>query len=194
MKMELQEAMDKRHSIREFEPKKVSREIINKLVLNASKAPSAGNWQPWKFYIVDSEKKIKQISKLHGSLLIKQKKEINKLEKRVKTVALNFYETLGNCKTVILIYIDKEKNEEYRLSKILSVSAAIENLMLSALKYDLGTCWMGSFKKIEKEINKLLKIKDKELITGILIGCPKKGYTPLKRKKKKLNEILKFIK
>jgi nitroreductase len=191
--MKLQEAIDKRYSVREFEPKKVPKEIIKKLIVNASKAPSAGNWQPWEFYVIDSEKKIKQISNLNGTLLIKQKKDVDKLEKNIRKVALNFYKTLGNCKTIILIYMKKEDNKDYRLSKILSISAAIENLMLSALEYNLGTCWIGSLKKVEKEINHLLKIKNKELIAGILIGYPKKNYKTLIREKKKLNEILKFI-
>jgi len=44
---------------------------------------------------------------------------------------------------------------------------------------------------LKKEINKLLKIKNKELITGILIGYP--DEKPLKRKKKPLSQVLKFV-
>lgn len=193
--MKIQEAINKRHSIREFEPKKVSREIIKKLIINASKAPSAANLQPWKFYVVDSEKKINEILKLHQKVLIKQKEDYKKLEKKLQAIAKTFYTNLGNCKTIILVYNTKiQKDKAVRDNLIKSISAAIENLMLSALEYNLGTCWMSSFRRIEKEINKLLKIKDKELIAGILIGYPKKGYSPLVREKKKLNEILKFIK
>jgi len=40
----------------------------------------------------------------------------------------------------------------------------------------------------------MLRIKkDKELVTGIIVGYPRKGYVPLKRDKKELNEILKFV-
>lgn len=193
--MKFQEVIDKRRSIREFEPKKVPRKLIEKLIVNATKAPSAANLQPWKFYVINSEKKINEILKLHQKVLIKQKEDYKKLEKKLQAIAKTFYANLGNCKTIILVYNTKiQKDKAVRDNLIKSISAAIENLMLSAVDKNLGTCWMSSPIHIEKEINKLLKIKDKELIAGILIGYPKKGYRPLVREKKKLNEILKFIK
>jgi nitroreductase len=191
--MKLQEAIDKRHSIREFEPKKVSRTILKKLIINASRAPSAANSQPWEFYIIDNQKIINKISREHSKILIKDKEDFEKLEGKLREIAKTFYGNLGNCKTIILVYMDKEKSEGLKINKLFSVAAAIENLMLSAIEEKLGTCWMGSFKGIEKEINKTIGVKNKELVTGVLIGYPKKEYKPLIRKKKKLNEILKFI-
>jgi nitroreductase len=192
--MKLQEAIDKRRSIREFESRKVPREIIKKLIINASKAPSAANTQPWEFYVIDSEDKINKIAKMNGTLLISRKESFDKLEKKLKVIANSFYATLGNCKTIILVYIEKDKNKIIEENKIKSVSASIENLMLSALEQGLGTCWMGSFVQVEEEINRLIGIRNKKLISGVLLGYPKRGYKPLIRKKKKLNEILKFVK
>jgi len=192
--MELKKAINDRHSIREFESKRVPRKIINKIISDAVKAPSAANSQPWEFHVIDNEKITDKISREHSKILITQKKDFETLEKKIKEIAKTFYGNLGNCKTIILIYIPKEKDEFLRMNRFLSVAAAIENLMLSAVEENLGTCWMGSFRKIEKEINKITKVKDKELVAGILIGYPKKGYKSVERKRKKLNEVLKFIK
>ena len=191
--MQLQTAINKRKSIREYESKPVSKAIIKNLILSATKAPSAKNEQNYRFYAITSRKIRDLIVKKVVAKV--NKSEFNTLEPKIKKIALKFYENLGNAPNFILVYREKKKNpKSYQFPNDLSsISAAIENLMLSAVEQGLGTCWVGTFKGVEKQINKLLKTpKDQELITGLLIGYPKKAYKPLIRKKKKLNEILKF--
>ena len=55
------EAMDLRRSVRDFSDKPVSREVIEKLVLTASTAPSGAHKQPWTFCIVSNPELKKQI-------------------------------------------------------------------------------------------------------------------------------------
>ncbi|MCK5449616.1 nitroreductase family protein [Candidatus Pacearchaeota archaeon] len=192
--MKFQEVIDKRHTTREFEEKKVSLKTLKKLVSNATKAPSAANWQPGEFYIIQSEEMIKKLSEILVKFLGKENKELKKLPKKLQGITNKFYSTLGGCKTVIFVYTKRNKDLRKRDSSIMSVSASIENLLLSAVDENLGTCWMGSFKMVQKEINVLLKIpKNFEMVAGLLIGYPKKGYIPLKRKKKKLSEVLRVI-
>ena len=186
--MEFQEVINKRHSIREYETKQIPKSILKKLIINAGKAPSAKNEQPWNFYVITNKKKRDYLSNiLH--------KEFNKISKKEKLspnlikIASKFYQNMGNAPNIIFVY---SNNKEF--NKIVSISCAIENLMLSATALGLGTCWIGTFKDKEKEISKLLNIpNNKELIASIIIGYPKKGYVPLKRDKKKLNEICKLI-
>ena len=53
--MDIIDAIQKRQSIRSFEEKEVSQELI-KEILNISKlAPSGGNTQPWKIYVLNKE-------------------------------------------------------------------------------------------------------------------------------------------
>ena len=196
--MNLQEAINKRHSVREYERKIIPKKILIELIKDASKAPSAKNEQNYKFYIVNSKKKRDIVAKYLKSTLKLMNKQINKLEENLKKVLINFYSDLGGAQTIIFVYRKKIKNSpEYQFPNDLAgISCAIENLMLSAVSRGLGTCWIGSFKepKIEKDLNKLMNVKeDEELITSILVGYPKKGYKPLIRKKKKLKEIIKFI-
>lgn len=49
----LQQCVDERMSIRKYKDKDITRKILTQLVLNASKAPSGSNIQPWEFVIVD---------------------------------------------------------------------------------------------------------------------------------------------
>jgi len=196
--MNLQEAITKRNSVREYERKIIPKKILIELIKDASKAPSAKNEQNYKFYIVNSKKKRDIVAKYLKSTLKLMNKQINKLEENLKKLLINFYSDLGGAQTIIFVYRQKIKNSpEYQFPNDLAgISCAIENLMLSAVSRGLGTCWIGSFKEpqIEKNLNKLLGTKkDEELIASVLIGYPKKGYKPLIRKKKELNEIIKFV-
>ena len=48
----------KRVSIRKFESRPVEAEKIEKILRAAMAAPSAGNQQPWEFYVVRNKEKI----------------------------------------------------------------------------------------------------------------------------------------
>ena len=52
----------KRVSIRKYEDRPVEQEKIEKILRAAMAAPSAGNQQPWEFYVVTDKEKIKALS------------------------------------------------------------------------------------------------------------------------------------
>ena len=49
------EAVDKRKSIRSFIDKPISNELLRQLLEKASRAPSGGNLQPWKIFVINEE-------------------------------------------------------------------------------------------------------------------------------------------
>jgi len=195
--MELKEAIDKRHSVREFEAKPVPKEVLIDLINQASKAPSAKNEQPWKFYVIFS----KNVRDSFAKIMSEEFNKLNntkdeKLSSEIEKVALKFYKNMGDAPNLILVFKEKKENSPvYQDSNdIAGISCAIENLMLSAVEKGLGTCWVGTFKGRENDIKKVLKISaEEELVAGILIGYPKKGYKPLEREKKKFEDICRII-
>jgi nitroreductase len=190
--MELQTAINNRKSIRSFEKKKVSKNVLKELIADAIKAPSAGNRQPWIFYVVESKKKRDKAASLLSKLIHVNSGILNKLPSNIRKVGQVFYSDLGGCPAIIFIYA--KKDAKTRDTTIMSISAAIENLMLSAVDKGLGTCWVETFRGVEKELNKILKVpNDEEFIASIIVGYPKKGYVPLIRDKKPLKEVLKFL-
>ena len=52
--MDVFEAIRNRRSIRSFDERKVSREIVEKLLEHACWAPSEGNLQPWRFFAIEN--------------------------------------------------------------------------------------------------------------------------------------------
>ncbi len=53
--MNITDAVQKRKSIRAFSAKLISNSLIAELLQKASRAPSGGNLQPWKIYIINEE-------------------------------------------------------------------------------------------------------------------------------------------
>ena len=51
--MDVTEAVNRRKSIRAFRPDPVDDETIRRLLTTASRAPSGGNVQPWRIYVVN---------------------------------------------------------------------------------------------------------------------------------------------
>ena len=56
------EEIFKRISVRKYEDKAVEKDKIEKILRAAMAAPSAGNQQPWEFYVVTDKEKIKALS------------------------------------------------------------------------------------------------------------------------------------
>ena len=55
MNKSLTDIINKRKSVRAFLDKPVSNDLIKEMLLKASQAPSGGNLQPWKIYVVNEE-------------------------------------------------------------------------------------------------------------------------------------------
>ena len=54
-----------RVSIRKYQDKPVEKEKIIAILRAAMQAPSAGNQQPWEFFVVTDKKKLEALSKVH---------------------------------------------------------------------------------------------------------------------------------
>ena len=59
--MDFCELVKSRRSVRDFHEKDVPDDLIVKLLESARWAPSAGNCQPWRFYVIKDKAVISQI-------------------------------------------------------------------------------------------------------------------------------------
>ena len=53
--MNVSEAVKSRKSVRKFLEKPVSNKLISELLCKASRAPSGGNLQPWKIFVINNQ-------------------------------------------------------------------------------------------------------------------------------------------
>ncbi|MBT1093510.1 nitroreductase [Streptomyces sp. Tu102] len=53
--MDVYEAVDTRRAVRSFSDEPVSKEVLERVLAAATRAPSSGNLQPWRVYVVTGE-------------------------------------------------------------------------------------------------------------------------------------------
>jgi nitroreductase len=177
----LEKIIFERRSHRFYLDKPVEREKIEKLLELAMWAPSAMNRQQW-FFVVVSGRKLKElqdtIEKSFDYILSRLERFFADSPK-VISITKQFFKSLGNAPVVIFAYYTPT-GDDY--SDVQSVSAAIQNLLLSAHAMGLGTCWMTGPIHVEEEINRALEVEGKKLVAAITLGYPaKKPPVPPRR-------------
>jgi nitroreductase len=195
------EAIENRRSIRKFKPDPIPEEHLRELLNAARLAPSGCNAQPWRFKIVEEEN-IKAglaeaafdqnfISRapvvivccadiqgyLDGTVSgIQDLGKIGAVEDRIVTILQG--------KAKILETIDRN---EIGPRIAANVAIAIEHIVLRALDFGLGTCWIRLMDEIK--VKKLFGWDDNIHVVALLpIGYP--AEFPKERKRLALHEIL----
>lgn len=140
-----------RRSIRRFQPIEIPYDILKEIVYDGSLAPSAGNRQPWEFIVVTQKENRKII--FENIYWLKSAGKPSDDEQPQAYIIV-----LGN----------PEISKEY----IYDCSAAIQNILLSAWGYGIGSCWIGSInrEKIYTHFNIPRKL---EIVAIIALGYPK---------------------
>jgi len=144
------EAILTRRSIRKYDPDKPVSEEYIKLILKAGmSAPSAMNFQPWNFVVINKRSVIDQIPIFHPYATM------------VKYAPL-----------VIAVCAEIDKSPGFWEQ---DCSAATENMLLAAHSLGLGAVWLGTYPIDERidGVRKLLNIPDNIMPMSLIsIGHP----------------------
>ncbi|MEM3403497.1 MAG: nitroreductase family protein [Nitrososphaeria archaeon] len=163
--MNFDEVINNRESIRLFEDREVENSILSKIVEHASRAPSPANLQPWQFLIVKNKDLIGKIVDTTYSGLIKDSSPQSWVKTAPALIIVYFTPR----------YLVARVGEDGRDQGLLCTGAAVENLLLSAVNYGLGACWVGNFRK--EELKKAVNLhRDEEVVAIIPIGYPKEHH------------------
>jgi len=127
----LNSLIKERKSVRKYQEKDVSQELLEKILASAGYAPSAGNYQPWEFIVVRNPS-------LKADIVEGCNDQKWMLEAPVFIVACI------NNRLAGAVYGERG----LRLYGIQAVAAAIQNVLLTARSLGLGTCWVGAFSEI----------------------------------------------
>ena len=171
--MEILKCIKNRRSIRNFKDKEIDEKIIEKLIEALIWAPSAGNLQARIFYFV-----------------------FNKNIKKELAIAAFNQIFISEAYLVVVGCINKKRIES-RYGKrgvsiygICDVSAALQNMLLTAEEESLGSCWVGAFD--EGKVSEILKLeKNITPIAIIPIGWPNERPKSPPRLSKE--ELIRFI-
>lgn len=140
-----------RRSIRKYKDEKISNEKIKMLIKAAMYAPSARNYQPWEFVIIDDRDVLDKIPEFHPYAGMMKK---------------------ASHGIVVCGDLNVEENVNYVNQ---NCSAATQNILLAAHGLGLGAVWLGVFPR-EQRVNglkELLGLPENILpVSLISIGYP----------------------
>ena len=174
---DIYEIIKTRRSIRSFNDKEVSDELLHKILQTAIWAPSGKNFQNWHFYVL-KEEKLKDFVKVYNEFWEYVKPTLEgKLKPKIIELTGKFFGNIGNAPVVILAFSDIIPGEE-PITSMGSVFLAIQNLLLLAHKEGLGTCVLGRVEQKAEQVKKLLKMENKEFLCGIALGYSNYERTP----------------
>jgi len=125
---EVYEAIKTRRSVRNFLPDDIPDKVIASLLEAAVWAPTAGNAQPWYFYVLRDEY----------------------LKKKLTEAALS-QEFIAQAPVVIIACADLDRAQASYAKRgvdlycLQDTAAAVQNILLCAHAMGLGACWVGAF-------------------------------------------------
>ncbi len=150
--MNVIDAIKTRRSVRAYSPRPIPTEVMARMRQALRYAPSAVNYQPWHFILVQDEAQRKQLAALcpdHGWMAVAP----------VTVVA---------CALPAKAY---PKMGGYFNTAHIDVAMALDHLTLAAAAEGLGTCWIGSFQ--EDQVKRALAIPAEARVVALMpLGYP----------------------
>ncbi|HUW14106.1 MAG TPA: nitroreductase family protein [Anaerolineae bacterium] len=169
------EAVEARHSIRQFDTARdVEHKLVKQMLRAAILAPSAGNRQPWRFIIV-RRAGVKEALALaaFGQSFVSQAPVVIAVCAEPELSATRY----GRRGTDLYCLQD--------------TAAAIEHILLGAAALGLGTCWVGAFD--EGQAAEALNLSDGlRPVALIPIGYPARAPAD-RRPRRSFDEVVDII-
>ncbi len=160
--MDVLTAIKTRRSVRSFLPKSIPAKVQDRMRQALRYAPSACNFQPWRFIFVTDDELRQGIARASFEQLWIAEAPIIVVGCAIPGKA---YKTMGG----------------YGNSADMDVAIALDHLTLAAVADGLGTCWIGAFE--EDAVKRLLRVpKTVKVVALTPLGYPAapEGNAPIK--------------
>lgn len=150
--MDVMEAIRRRRSIREYKSDPIPQALLDEMTEALRLAPSACNYQPWRFIIVTDPAQRRALAQAcRGQKFIAEAPVI-----------------IAGCGLTDESYT---RMGGYWSSCEIDVAIALDHLTLAAAAAGLGTCWIGAFS--EADVKQVLGIpKNAKPVGLITMGYP----------------------
>lgn len=146
----------RRTSIRKYQTEPVEDEKITMMLKAAMQAPSAGNQQPWEFYVVTDKDAIERLSKISQ------------------------YSSCAKGAPAVIIPCYRTKDVRFDELKVIDASIATENLLLEAEELGLGAVWLAvePFEDRIKNVRDVVEIREDLVPLALVpVGYPAENRT-----------------
>ncbi|UCH57385.1 MAG: nitroreductase family protein [Candidatus Bathyarchaeota archaeon] len=136
--MEVFEAIRARRSVRSYKSDLVPEEVLMRLLEAARLAPSAMNYQPWRFIVVRRQ------------------------EVKERIARSGMFARFASQAPVIIVACGDTRSRFH----VHDTCIALEHIVLAATSEGMGSCWIGSFD--EEELRGLLKIPERFSVVALV--------------------------
>lgn len=198
----VEDAIRGRQSVRAFETRPVARDLIQRVLETANRAPSGSNIQPWKAYIVDGTVRDRLCAEIleRYDTVGEEKREYNYYPvkwrepylARRRACGWGLYSTMGitredkagmhaqrrqnfdffGAPVGIIFTLDRDME----IGSWLDSGMFIQSVMIAARQFGLETCPQAAFANFHEIIRRRLAIPaDQIVICGLALGYPEKG-------------------
>jgi len=151
--MQVQEAIQKRLSIRQYADASIPDEHMDILLKALQLAPSGNNLQNWEFVFVNDPN----------------------LKQQLAPACFN-QRFIKDCAYFIAGVADSKLKWH-----MVDITISLTHFTLQAVELGYGTCWIGAFD--ESQVKRVLKVpEDKKVVICMTFGMPKGKHVPRGRK------------
>jgi nitroreductase len=170
--VELQQAILARHSVRNFRPDPVPRELAQKLIDAAAQAPSSLNEQPWAFYCCEGETRAR-LGKIVAQTTIHLSEYMEVLGPERYEDAVEWFSSLGEAPLLMAVACPDPDTDLAAINRYVSLGAALENLLLTATDVGLAVCNITLSYWVREEMADLLGLPPgQSIILIVAVGYP----------------------
>ncbi len=169
MKLSFLELAQRRTSVRDFLEKPLEKEKLDYIMEAVRLAPSAVNYQPWSFFVLEGKDKVIELSEAYNR---------------------EWFKTASTCIVACGNHQQSWKRKDGKDFCDVDIAIAVTHLIMAATEMELGTCWVCNF---DKEIcSAILQLPEYvEPIALIPIGYPVNPdiFIQNEKKRKTIEEI-----
>ena len=197
--MNIKQLIESRYSVRSFLDKDVGFKKVKSILDTANSAPSGGNIQPWKVYVLGKNSKNELVTQALNNYDTGVQEDIEyeiypkplaeEYKKRRSQCAADMYDALSIARDDIDTRL-KQVRENFKffgapIGMIVTIDKSfaqngwghvgmfLQNLWLTAISEGLGVCLQESWSIYPKTVKKVIDCPDNEMIwCGIAMGYP----------------------
>lgn len=172
--MEFYDLINTRESIRDYDPsRKVAPDVLNRILEAGRLAPSAVNFQPWQFWVIESPEILAKVKSCYNRPWFQDVPQVLAVVGDINRAWVRKYDGYNSLETDLAI--------------------AMCHLILAAENEGVATCWIEAFQP--DLLRDALGLKKDERVFAITpLGYPKEGYTKKNVKQRKaIEEIVRII-
>ncbi len=179
--------LEARRSIRAFLPEPVDRAVLDGLVEAACLAPAPHHSRPWRFVVIDGAAAKTALARGMGERWRRDLEGDRIAAARIDELVTTSHRKLEEAPALVLACLtsdglDRYPDERRRQAEwgmaLLSLGAAVENLMLAATDAGLASCWVAAPIFCPEEARDALDLPPEWLPHAlVLIGRADPGYT-----------------